>query len=105
MKDTQIEQRFLSSQYTVKSADHHMRTQSSHPSCHDKGINPFHLKNRRKLKKTNRPQRPAMTMTHLKAPGSLKIAISMFIPNTPATTPYIATTNVAVVRRSSNWIS
>jgi hypothetical protein len=35
----------------------------------------------------------------------LKTSVSKFIPNTPATTPKIATMNVAVVSSSSNWIS
>jgi hypothetical protein len=43
--------------------------------------------------------------TQLKASGMSKSDISKFMPNIPATTPKIATIKVAVVRRSSNWIS
>lgn len=51
------------------------------------------------------PVIPVIIRTHLKAPGTSKNDIGKFMPNIPATTPKIATTNVAVVSSSSNCIS
>lgn len=51
------------------------------------------------------PTTPVATSTHWNAFSILKTVVSKFIPNIPATTPKMATTNVAVVSSNSNWIS
>jgi hypothetical protein len=51
------------------------------------------------------PVIPEITSTQLKASGTSKSGTAKFMPNMPETTPKIATIKVAVVRRSSNWIS
>lgn len=51
------------------------------------------------------PQTPVINRTQLNASGLSNNGMGKFIPNTPATTPKIATTKVAVVSSSSNWIS
>lgn len=51
------------------------------------------------------PVIPVIIRTHLNASGSSNNDIEKFMPKIPATTPKIATTNVAVVSNSSNWIS
>jgi hypothetical protein len=58
-----------------------------------------------KAEKIMMPATPAIIKTHLKAQGSSNKSIGMFMPNIPATTPKIATTNVAVVSSNSNCIS
>ena len=65
----------------------------------------LYLKNHTNAEKMMAPVIPVITRTHLNAPGSSNNGIGKFIPNIPATTPKIATTNVAVVSSSSNWIS
>jgi len=65
----------------------------------------LYLKNHTNAENINTPQIPVIIRTHWKAEGTLNNAISKFIPNIPATTPKMATTNVAVVSKSSNWIS
>lgn len=70
-----------------------------------RGISLLYLKNQTKKQKMKAPTTPVMIRTHWNAFCMLKTEVSKFIPNTPATTPKIATTNVAVVSRSSNWIS
>ena len=54
---------------------------------------------------TRSPAIAVIMRTHLKARGSSKSSIGIFIPKIPATTPKIATTKVAIVKISSNWIS
>ncbi|MFS7909989.1 hypothetical protein Hanom_Chr02g00101011 [Helianthus anomalus] len=51
------------------------------------------------------PVTPVITNTHVNAVGLSNNGIIKFIPNIPATTPKIATTNVAVVSISSNCMS
>jgi hypothetical protein len=51
------------------------------------------------------PVTPVIRRTHLNAPASSNNGMAKFMPKIPATTPKMATTNVAVVSRSSNWIS
>jgi hypothetical protein len=65
----------------------------------------FCLKNQIKEKRIMKPATPVEPRIHLKARGSSNKSIGMFMPNTPATTPKIATTNVAVVSSNSNCIS
>lgn len=60
------------------------------------------LKNHTKAENMHTPVTPVIRRTHLKAPSSSNIGIEKFMPNIPATTPNIATTNVAVVSNSSN---
>jgi hypothetical protein len=64
-----------------------------------------HFRNQRKKPKIKIPPNPEIMSTHWKAPVTSKKGISKFIPNIPAITPKMATTNVAVVRSSSNCIS
>lgn len=63
------------------------------------------LKNHKNEQNMKAPVTPVIISTHLNASGSSNNGISMFMPNTPATTPNMATTNIAVVSSSSNWIS
>lgn len=63
------------------------------------------LKNHKKEKKMRSPATPVINNTQLKADELLNNPIGKFIPNIPATTPKIATTNVAVVNNNSNCIS
>lgn len=51
------------------------------------------------------PLTPVIISTHWNADGVLNKAISKFMPNIPATTPNMVTTNVAVVSSNSNWIN
>lgn len=69
------------------------------------GISLLYLKNHTNEQNIMIPHIPVIIRTHLNAPGSSNIGIEKFIPKMPATTPKIATTNVAVVSSSSNWIS
>lgn len=70
-----------------------------------RGMSLLYLKNQTNAENITKPHTPVIISTHLNAPGWLKKSISKFIPNIPATTPNMATTNVAVVRSNSNWIS
>lgn len=70
-----------------------------------RGINLLYLKNHKNEQKMTAPVTPVIISTHLNADVSSNNGISKFIPNIPATTPNIATTNVAVVSKSSNCIS
>lgn len=70
-----------------------------------RGISLLYLKNHRNPQKMKAPITPVMMSTHWNAFCMLKTEVSKFIPNIPATTPKMATTNVAVVSKSSNWIS
>lgn len=70
-----------------------------------RGMSLLYLKNHTNAENMMIPQTPVIMRTHLNASGSSNIAISKFMPNIPATTPKMATTNVAVVSSSSNWIS
>ncbi|KAE9587868.1 hypothetical protein Lalb_Chr22g0349391 [Lupinus albus] len=70
-----------------------------------KGISLLYLKNHTNAQNMKTPQTPVIIRTQLNAWGSSNNGISKFIPNIPATTPKMATTNVAVVSKSSNWIS
>jgi hypothetical protein len=70
-----------------------------------KGINLLYLKNQRKEQKMKTPVTEVITRTHWNAFSISKTDVSKFIPNIPATTPKMATTNVAVVSSNSNWIS
>lgn len=69
------------------------------------GMSLLYLKNHTNEQNIMIPHIPVIIRTHLNAPGSSNIGISKFIPNMPATTPKMATTKVAVVSSSSNWIS
>lgn len=53
----------------------------------------------------NVPEIPDIIKTDLKPDGFSKNGTIKFIPNIPAITPKIATTNVSVVSISSNCIS
>jgi hypothetical protein len=68
-------------------------------------IKRFCLKNQTKAQKIIIPAPPVIIKTHLKVQGSSNNSIGMFMPKTPVTTPKIATTNVAVVKSNSNFIS
>lgn len=70
-----------------------------------KGINLLYLKYHRNKQKITRPHTPVITSTHWNADGTSNKAISKFMPKIPATTPNMATTNVAVVSSNSNWIN
>jgi len=70
-----------------------------------KGKNLLFLKYQRKQQNTTAPQTPVMARVHSNAWGTENRGTSKFMPKTPETTPKMATTNVAVVRSSSNWIS
>ena len=70
-----------------------------------KGMSLLCLKNNINAQNMMIPQTPVTMRTHLNAPGSSKKGMAKFMPNIPATTPKMATTNVAVVSSSSNWIS
>ena len=66
------------------------------------GMSLLCLKNHTNEQNMTMPVTPVIKRTHLKAPGSSNMGISKFMPKIPATTPKIATTNVAVVSSSSN---
>jgi len=70
-----------------------------------RGMSLLYLKNHTNAENIHTPQTPVIIRTHWNADGTSNNGISKFIPNIPATTPKIATTNVAVVSKSSNWIS
>jgi hypothetical protein len=70
-----------------------------------KGKNLLCLKYHKKQQKMTAPDTPAIARVHSNACGTLNNGTSKFMPKTPDTTPKMATTNVAVVRSSSNWIS
>lgn len=69
------------------------------------GISLLYLKNHKNEQKMTTPVIPVTIRTHLNAPGTSNHVIGKFMPNIPATTPNMATTNVAVVSSSSNCIS
>ncbi len=70
-----------------------------------KGKNLLFLKYQMKQQNMTKPHTPVMTSVHSNACGTLNKSTSKFMPKTPETTPKMATTNVAVVSSSSNWIS
>ena len=70
-----------------------------------KGISLLYLKNQTNAPNMMRPDTPVTIRTHWNAFGTWKNEISKFMPKIPATTPKMATTKVAVVSNSSNWIS
>lgn len=69
------------------------------------GINLLYLKNHKNEQNIITPHTAVIMRTHLNAFGSSNNGTSKFIPNIPATTPKMATTNVAVVSNNSNCIS
>lgn len=69
------------------------------------GMNLLRLKYHKKEQNIITPHAPEIMSTHWNAPDSSNNGTWKFIPKTPAMTPKIATTNVAVVSSSSNWIS
>jgi hypothetical protein len=69
------------------------------------GISLLYLKNHTNAQNMMTPVTPVIMRTHLNAPASSNNGTAKFMPKIPATTPKMATTNVAVVSRSSNWIS
>lgn len=62
----------------------------------------LYLKNHTNAQNMMTPLTPVTMRTHLKAAGLSNNGTAKFMPKIPATTPKIATTNVAVVRSSSN---
>lgn len=77
----------------------------SYPGCIYNGMSLLYLKNHKNEQKITAPHIPVIMRTHLNAPSLSNNGIVKFIPKIPATTPKMATTNVAVVSSSSNWIS
>lgn len=86
-------------------ADHNHVNHGNHLQLPYRGMSLLYLKNHTKALNMMTPQIPVIIRTQLNAEGTSNNGISKFIPNIPATTPKMATTNVAVVSKSSNWIS
>ena len=78
---------------------------SNAPKFPYSGISLLYLKNHKNEQNMIIPQTAVIMRTHLNAFGLSNNGTEKFMPNIPATTPNMATTNVAVVSNNSNCIS